>query len=266
MISVSYSNGIWTYAEDIRAGVFGEREVLQHENFTFNNIVYFNRNIFANENITVQGDILGTRFLSVDDSNFFINPSQISVFNEIRAQRIISTVDSNFFIIPSQTSTLNILNLEGNLNLNNNNIINVQEIEVDNICNSQGDCITVEQIQAATLPPRIWVGQSGARFRQGYQNLMDTDMQVHINIPRGQTGSRVYVSHDGNQWRGFTSGTRHSRVAYTVTVPPGGWYAYSDSPSNIRTGSLRTSSSSRDPSFRIFKEIGGEILFYNVLP
>ena len=49
IIPFSFSNGIWTYAEDIRAGVFGlnENNPLAQYNYTFMDIVYFNANIFA---------------------------------------------------------------------------------------------------------------------------------------------------------------------------------------------------------------------------
>ena len=48
VIPFSFSNGIWTYAEDIRAGVFGLNENNPlGSNYTFNDVVYFNANIFA---------------------------------------------------------------------------------------------------------------------------------------------------------------------------------------------------------------------------
>ena len=51
------SNGIWTYSEDIRAGIFGADENLDSLDFYgFNNIVYFNVGLVAS-NIDVNGNI-----------------------------------------------------------------------------------------------------------------------------------------------------------------------------------------------------------------
>ena len=47
-ITMSYanSNGIWSYPEDIRAGVFGADEGLsESDRYVFNNQVHFNRDI-----------------------------------------------------------------------------------------------------------------------------------------------------------------------------------------------------------------------------
>ncbi|MCH8519836.1 MAG: hypothetical protein LAT82_03725, partial [Nanoarchaeota archaeon] len=42
-LSFGDTNGIWTYPEDIRSGVFGADEGLTaSQSYTFNNVVYFN--------------------------------------------------------------------------------------------------------------------------------------------------------------------------------------------------------------------------------
>ena len=69
IIPFSFSNGIWTYAEDIRAGVFGEREVGHDDNFTFDNIVYFNRNIFANSDIILNSQPIRDVFVEEGQIN-----------------------------------------------------------------------------------------------------------------------------------------------------------------------------------------------------
>ncbi|MCH8520254.1 MAG: hypothetical protein LAT82_05875, partial [Nanoarchaeota archaeon] len=63
-LSFGDNNGIWTYPEDIRAGVFGADEGLTpSQNYTFNNIVYFNvglesLNIDVANNIAMGGTLV----------------------------------------------------------------------------------------------------------------------------------------------------------------------------------------------------------------
>ncbi|MCH8520043.1 MAG: hypothetical protein LAT82_04790, partial [Nanoarchaeota archaeon] len=53
----SDTNGIWTYPEDIRSGVFGADEGLTaSQSYTFNNVVYFNAGLEAS-NIDVTNNI-----------------------------------------------------------------------------------------------------------------------------------------------------------------------------------------------------------------
>lgn len=62
------SNGIWTYPEDIKAGVFGARENLaETEYFTFNNEVYFNKDIELRSNLIIgdEGHIISQNLNSL---------------------------------------------------------------------------------------------------------------------------------------------------------------------------------------------------------
>ena len=115
-IPFSYSNGIWTYAEDIKAGVFGEREGLtDDDNYTFNNIVYFNRNIFANESATVRGNIISNRLVSFENSSFFIEPFGVSNLHRIVVNRIFSPGTNAYYLNPAGLSILQDLRVDSEI-------------------------------------------------------------------------------------------------------------------------------------------------------
>lgn len=114
LIPFSYSNGIWTYPEDIKSGVFGAREGLGgDDNYTFNNIVYFNRNIFANESINVTGDVIANRFISRINSDYVLEPSKVSNLHRLVVDRIFSLGSNAFYLDPANTSILNDLTING---------------------------------------------------------------------------------------------------------------------------------------------------------
>ena len=131
-ISFSYanSNGIWTYPEDIRAGVFGADENLDSsDNYTFNNIVYFNRdlvasniqishNISVGDSLEVQNNIFASRFRSIDNPSFFLNPSGSSTLYAIFAEAYFTSgMGNTYYLRPAQLSIVHSLRVDNNLDL-----------------------------------------------------------------------------------------------------------------------------------------------------
>lgn len=130
----SSSNGIWTYPEDIRAGVFGADETLSGSDFyAFNNSVYFNREIIT-QNIAMNGVLVSGEVPWVRLSG---HPSIIAgsglvgggVLNESRTINLESSYldgsahDLRFVNRGGDTMTGN-LNMGGNLVRNVGNPIN----------------------------------------------------------------------------------------------------------------------------------------------
>ncbi|MCH8519625.1 MAG: hypothetical protein LAT82_02625 [Nanoarchaeota archaeon] len=117
-LSFADTNGIWTYPEDIRAGVFGADEGLTSvESFTFNNIVYFNANIISNSTIQSDVDIIGNRFVDIENSSYFLNPSSVSNVHRIVAERYFSPSTNTLFLNPAGLSRISELEVQGNINL-----------------------------------------------------------------------------------------------------------------------------------------------------
>lgn len=99
------SNGIWTYAEDIRAGTFGlDENNSVGSNYTFDDFVYFNKNIFA-------GSIIDR-----DNSSFLINPSGASYLGGVFADAFYTRGGGNYYYLrPAGTSRINRLEVEGDI-------------------------------------------------------------------------------------------------------------------------------------------------------
>ena len=156
--SFSYSNGIWTYAENIRAGVFGLNENNPlGSNYTFNDVVYFNANIFGRSNVTVEGnlsilhdtivegDILVDRLVSLTNSSFFVEPFGTSNFHWIRANRIMSPENPNFYLRPAYTSVLRNVNVSGEL------IYKGQELDERFVREEQLTSITINDLDSSSF-------------------------------------------------------------------------------------------------------------------
>ncbi|MCH8520091.1 MAG: hypothetical protein LAT82_05035 [Nanoarchaeota archaeon] len=117
-LSFADTNGIWTYPEDIRAGVFGADEGLTgSDSFTFNNVVYFNANIISNSTIQSDVDIIGNRFIDIQNPTFFLNPSGVSNIHRIVAERYFSPSTNTLFLNPAGLSRISELEVQGNINL-----------------------------------------------------------------------------------------------------------------------------------------------------
>ena len=123
-------NGIWTYPEDIRAGVFGLDENLDSsDNYTFNNIVYFNKdlvasniqishNISVGDSLEVQNNIFASRFRSIDNPSFFLNPSGSSTLYAIFAEAYFTSgMGNTYYLRPAQLSIVHSLRVDNNLDL-----------------------------------------------------------------------------------------------------------------------------------------------------
>lgn len=251
-IPFSFSNGIWTYAEDIRAGVFGDRENTDpgvNYNFTFEDIVYFNANIFGSENMVLEGDISATRFVDRVDSSFFIELSSNSVINSLNAQRINASSNLLYrgeeldvrFIRRDGDNTVTgdlvfeggTINLQGgnieNSNTINSNTLNANTVNTNQVCDSSGaNCVDIDTLGPGigSDPNQRWRGVSRQQ-NVGYQNDLPYPIMVSVIVPRGLTGCTVAISSDRSSWTGLGCGSRHSPITFQFIVPPGHWYGVS---------------------------------------
>lgn len=102
-LSFSDTNGIWTYPEDIKAGIFGADETIVGDNYTFDNIVYFNKNIFADS------------LVSNTNPSYILNLSGVSNLNRIVADMYFSPSTNSYFLNPAGFSKLKELEVDTNL-------------------------------------------------------------------------------------------------------------------------------------------------------
>lgn len=147
-ISFSYSNGIWTYAEDIRAGVFGLNENNPSgSNYTFNDRVYFNANIFARSNLTAENTLFTNRIVGIENSTYRIDlrGGRISRFSGVVAEAFFSPESNNFFLVPNNTSVLRNINVTGVLVYRGENIEDVFVLE------GQANSITSTMIENGAI-------------------------------------------------------------------------------------------------------------------
>lgn len=127
-MSFSDSNGIWTYTEDIRSGVFGGDEV--GGNYTFNDIVHFNEDLIYKS--TLIEDLFLNRSGDSMTGELDMQNNNITNIGVIRAQRMVLTslsepsivgdlyadnyytkgAGTSYFLNPAGTSNLNALEVQ----------------------------------------------------------------------------------------------------------------------------------------------------------
>ena len=109
-----HANGIWTYAEDIRAGTFGERENNPEDIYIFNNRVIFNNNTFAN------------RIEGIDNSTYRVDlrDNRLSRFSGVMSNVYLSP-NTSYYLVPEGSSILRDLEIRGDLIVNGNNILDL---------------------------------------------------------------------------------------------------------------------------------------------
>jgi hypothetical protein len=91
-LSYADTNGIWTYPEDIESGVFGADENNPaNSNYTFNDIVYFNENIFSSANMSAHS------FVSSTNSNRYVDPSGDSELESVNINDIVTIRGTDIF-------------------------------------------------------------------------------------------------------------------------------------------------------------------------
>ena len=89
------TNGIWTYPQDIKPGVFGEDESTNYsESYTFNH------------------KIIGSYYYDIKDPNYVLNLSGVSNMYRIVADLYFSSGNTAYYINPAGTSKLNILDAQ----------------------------------------------------------------------------------------------------------------------------------------------------------
>lgn len=208
----SSSNGIWTYPEDIRAGVFGADETLSGSDFyAFNNSVYFNREIIT-QNIAMNGVLVSGEVPWVRLSG---HPSIIAgsglvgggVLNESR------TINLESSYLDGSAHDLRFVNrggdtMTGNLNMNNNNIQNINQIHASTYCNSDGDeCFVIDDFLSGDTPifsnnlEYGWpdVIECNLQIERYYSNIFSPPREVklylhfsHQDITRIRVGGSVF--------------------------------------------------------------------------
>lgn len=109
-----HANGIWTYAEDIRAGTFGERENNPEDIYIFNNRVIFNNNTFTN------------RIEGIDNSTYRVDlrDNRLSRFSGVMSNVYLSP-NTSYYLVPEGSSILRDLEIRGDLIVNGNNILDL---------------------------------------------------------------------------------------------------------------------------------------------
>jgi hypothetical protein len=93
------SNGVWTFAKDIRGGTFGSDEQADTNNFTFINPVYFGKKMLSLEN----------------PSNYFINFTGRSQLYEIATDKLTTSELNSNNIVTNNLKVLTIFNCNGKL-------------------------------------------------------------------------------------------------------------------------------------------------------
>ena len=192
------SNGIWTYPEDIRSGVFGSDEALSSsDTYTFNNIVYFNSGLIAS-NIDVNGNIAMSGTLvsgTVPWSRLSGHPS-IDAGDGLSGGGVLSTtqtiqLDSN--ILDGSAFDSRFVNrggdtMQGNLNMQNNHIQNVRSLSLPSasgssnnlIIGSEGHMISQNSNRLVLYPNRAGSGSFQIRSHDNGGSFR-TDFQIESN-------------------------------------------------------------------------------------
>ena len=118
-LSFSDSNGIWTHAEDIKSGVFGDDEI--GGDYTFNDIVYFNEdliykselieNLFLNRSGDSMSGTLNMQNNNITNVEMIrgdrVELAGASYIDRVVSQKYFSNGSTSYYLNPAGTSKLN---------------------------------------------------------------------------------------------------------------------------------------------------------------
>lgn len=210
------TNGIWTYVEDVRAGVFGADENLDPlvtYNYTFIDIVYFNQdlvstNINVTTNLDVGDNVTARIFVDRENPNFFAQLSGQSAFRDITANNIFvstlfSVADNSFFIRPHANSVVNNLDVRGVISYKGSSDIDdrfVLEGQINSITQQmiQNNAVTLNKLDTSSVDQR-YVNRAGdtmtGDLSLGGRNINSVNQ---ITVSSIVFGSGVVVSGGGS--------------------------------------------------------------------
>ncbi|MFP4402070.1 MAG: hypothetical protein ACLFPL_02465 [Candidatus Nanoarchaeia archaeon] len=217
-LSFADTNGVWTYSEDIRAGVFGADEGNPTgSNYTFNDMVYFNQNlvyktqliedIFVNTSgDTMSGNLdMGGNIIS-NINRLITNPSTSDYLGGVFAEYYFTRgAGTSYYLRPAGSSNINNLDVIGSLELNGVDIndIFVNEGQSNSISNTMlqdnsvtGDkiannAITINEIDTSSLDNQ-YVNRAGDTM-SGNLDMGGNDITNIGNIESSQ-----YCDENGN--------------------------------------------------------------------
>lgn len=169
--SFADSNGIWTHVEDIRPGVFGGDEATASENYTFDNVVYFNKNIFSDS------------IISTSDPNYMLNLSGVSNIHRVVANKYFSNGSTIYYLDPAQISRVN------NLEVVNTLLYKGQELDLRYVNENQPNSITSGMIIDGTV---VTSDLNLANIDSRYATKSYVDSRIPGSVPvRQNVGGQI---------------------------------------------------------------------------
>lgn len=200
------NNGIWTYPEDIRAGVFGADEGLsESDRYVFNNQVHFNRDItLENASGFEKGLFVGNEghMISQFNNRLVLYPNRLGAGSfEIRSHENGREFRPELLIRSSGNVEIfhNLSVLGGNLDMKDGRITGVERLLMEGRIDMQNNSIrNVDELQVRGLG-RFLVGTGNGLFIEEFNTGRSTGSGLGPSLQFAGTepfGIRPYGSGD----------------------------------------------------------------------